>query len=99
MVAVFGFRPRSDGVGAIEFAADAVDYDFSFGKTKYMLRSPDVHFIEADRSRPARQPHRASVKPQKFGETSLFDLEASNPLKSHKTSKGILGKAWHWNHR
>jgi hypothetical protein len=22
-----------------------------------------------------------------------------NPLKSHKTAKTFLGKAWHWNHR
>jgi hypothetical protein len=34
------------------------------------------------------------ASPQKFGETSLGDLEACNSLKSHKTAKDLFGKAW-----
>jgi hypothetical protein len=34
------------------------------------------------------------ASPQKFGETSLGDLEACNPLKSHKTAIALFGKAW-----
>jgi hypothetical protein len=40
-----------------------------------------------------------ATEPKKFGKTSTFDLEACKSLKSHKTSKTFLGKAWHWNHR
>jgi hypothetical protein len=31
---------------------------------------------------------------KKFGEITLWVLEACNPLKSHKTAKALFGKAW-----
>ena len=36
---------------------------------------------------------------QIFGETSFFDLDPCNTLKSHKTAKAFFGKAWRWNYR
>jgi hypothetical protein len=47
---------------SIELAADGGECDLTFGKTKYVLTSPYVHFNKADRPCLARQPHRASVK-------------------------------------
>jgi hypothetical protein len=70
--------------------------DFSFRKTKIVLRS--FHGVPPKPTGPQRpQASPAPLRRQKIWRTTLWIWIYCNPLKSHKTAKTFLGKAWHWN--
>ena len=50
-----------------------------------------------DRLAPGRAGSLSPLTAQKIWRTTLWIWIYCNPLKTHKTTKTFLGKAWHWN--
>src|SRR5271163_449378 len=81
-------RPCSDRGG--ERRAKTIDG--SLGKTKATEFSMSLN--DHDPLRNARRALRAAAEGEKIWRWTLWVLNPCNPLKSHKTAKGIFGNPW-----